>query len=214
MIWYGPAMPSQFLDAFISGATLTISLIVSFGPQNTFLLRQGLSNTHLRTALLASIGCEIFLIALGVGGVGALVQSIPKLKLIFAIAGSVFLTYFGVRSGWRAATSKYDDVKSRAPFGSAREVMFAALSFSLLNPTSLFDTVVLIGGLAGQFPAPARVAYAIGSLLISSAWFAGLIYGARRLSPLFAKPIAWRIFDGLIAAIMIALAVKLLLGNL
>ncbi len=201
---------SSYIDAFISGATLTISLIIAFGPQNTFLLRQGLSNTHLRTGLLASIGCEVLLIALGVAGVGSLIQTIPELKLIFAIAGCVFLTYFGAKSGWRAATSKYDDVKSRAPFASRREVLLAALSFSLLNPTSLFDTVVLIGGLAGQFPAPARVAYAAGSLLISSAWFTGLIYGARQLAPLFARPIAWRIFDGMIAVIMIALAIKLL----
>jgi len=204
----------HFIDAFISGATLTISLVIAFGPQNTFLLRQGLSNTHLRMALLATVSCEILLVGLGVAGVGTLVQSIPWLKKIFAIAGSVFLIYFGVRSGWRAATSKYDDVQSRAPFATAREVVLAAMSFSLLNPTSLFDTVVLIGGLAGQFPALARAAYAAGSLLISSAWFAGLIYGARQLAPLFARPIAWRIFDGVIAVIMIALAIKLLWGSL
>jgi L-lysine exporter family protein LysE/ArgO len=205
---------ASYIDAFISGATLTISLIIAFGPQNTFLLRQGLSDTHLRTALVGSVCCEILLVGLGVGGVGTLVQSIPMLRQIFAISGCIFLVYFGAKSGWRAATSKYDDVKSRAPFGSSREVLLAALSFSLLNPTSLFDTVVLIGGLAGQFSSPARVAYAAGSLLISSAWFAGLIYGARQLAPLFARPMAWRIFDGIIAVIMIGLAIKLLLGDL
>ncbi len=201
---------SNYLEPFIAGMTLTISFIVAFGPQNAFLLRQGVSNTHLRTALLATIGCEMLLIILGVGGVGSLVQSVPGLKLIFACAGAIFLCYFGVRSGWRAATSHYDDVDSRAPFPTARAVILAALSFSLLNPASLFDTVVLIGGLAGQFAASQRIAYAAGSLLASSVWFTALIYGARQLAPLFAKPIAWRIFDSLIAILMVGLALKLL----
>ena len=35
-------------------------------------------------------------------------------------------------------------------------------------------------------------------------------YGARLLAPLFAKPIAWRVLDGLIALVMWSIALSLI----
>jgi L-lysine exporter family protein LysE/ArgO len=43
-------------------------------------------------------------------------------------------------------------------------------------------------------------------------WFTALGFGSRLLRPLFAKPIAWRILDALIALVMLAIAASLLLG--
>jgi L-lysine exporter family protein LysE/ArgO len=43
----------------------------------------------------------------------------------------------------------------------------------------------------------------------STLWFTGLGYGARLLRPVFARPTAWRVLDGVIAAVMTALAVSL-----
>ena len=40
-------------------------------------------------------------------------------------------------------------------------------------------------------------------------WFSGLGFGARLLRGLFAKPLAWRMLDVLIAAVMITLGVLL-----
>jgi L-lysine exporter family protein LysE/ArgO len=37
-------------------------------------------------------------------------------------------------------------------------------------------------------------------------------YGAKRLSGFFARPRSWQILDGLIAAVMFALAARLLIG--
>ena len=44
----------------------------------------------------------------------------------------------------------------------------------------------------------------------SVAWFSALGYGARWLAPLFARPQAWRVLDGLIGATMFVLAALLL----
>lgn len=46
----------------------------------------------------------------------------------------------------------------------------------------------------------------------SITWFVALGYGARLLGPLFAKPRAWRVLDGLIAAVMVTLGVTLIAG--
>ncbi len=43
-------------------------------------------------------------------------------------------------------------------------------------------------------------------------FFFALGYGARILAPLFAKPIAWRILDGIVALIMWTIAGKLIVS--
>jgi L-lysine exporter family protein LysE/ArgO len=43
-------------------------------------------------------------------------------------------------------------------------------------------------------------------------WFSALGFGARLLRPLFAKPVAWRVLDAVIAVVMVALGVRLLFG--
>jgi hypothetical protein len=80
------------------------------------------------------------------------------------------------------------------------------LAFTFLNPHVYLDTVLLVGGLSGRYEGEARLAFAIGAMSASFLWFFGLGYGARVLEPLFAKPSAWRVLDGLIALVMAALS--------
>ncbi|MGV3713276.1 LysE/ArgO family amino acid transporter, partial [Pseudolysinimonas sp.] len=73
------------------------------------------------------------------------------------------------------------------------------------------DTVLLLGSVA-QSHGDGRWWFAGGAMLGSILWFTSLGFGARLLAPLFARPLAWRILDGLIAVVMLALAVMLALG--
>jgi L-lysine exporter family protein LysE/ArgO len=96
---------------------------------------------------------------------------------------------------------------ARATLGAT---LLTCLAFTYLNPHVYLDTVLLLGGLANQ--QPARWAFAAGAMVGSAVWFTGLGVGARRLAPLLARPVTWRVLDGLIAATMAALAVRLLLA--
>jgi len=49
-------------------------------------------------------------------------------------------------------------------------------------------------------------------MLGSVVWFTALGVGARLLVPVFRRPRAWQVLDGLIALVMLALAVQLLVG--
>jgi len=69
--------------------------------------------------------------------------------------------------------------------------------------------VILVGSLAAPYSGALRVAYTLGAITASFLWFFGLGYGARVLTPLFAKPIAWRVLDALIALVMVSIAAKL-----
>jgi L-lysine exporter family protein LysE/ArgO len=94
--------------------------------------------------------------------------------------------------------------------GSLKAAVLTCLAFTFLNPHVYLDTVLLVGGLSGRYEGTARLAFAIGAMSASFLWFFGLGYGARVLEPLFAKPSAWRVLDGLIALVMAALSVSLI----
>ena len=92
-------------------------------------------------------------------------------------------------------------------------VVLTTLALTWLNPHVYLDTVVLLGSVANTHGADGRWAFAVGACLGSVAWFAALGYGSRLLSRWLASPLAWRILDGIIAVIMLALAVSLALSS-
>ncbi len=89
-------------------------------------------------------------------------------------------------------------------------VVATCLALTWLNPHVYLDTVVLLGSVASTH-GELRWAFGAGAVLGSILWFTALGLGARMLAPVFARPVAWRILDGLIALVMLVLAATLLL---
>ena len=90
------------------------------------------------------------------------------------------------------------------------KTLLTLLAFSLLNPHVYLDTIVLLGGIAGQYAPGPRIVFVLGAMSASFGWFFGLAYGAARLAPLFRKRWAWRVLDALIGCVMWAIALSLL----
>ena len=84
-----------------------------------------------------------------------------------------------------------------------------AAAFTLLNPHVYLDTMVLVGAVGAQQPAPLRSAFLLGACSASALWFSALGYGARWLAPWFARPQAWRWLDSAIGVTMGVLALLL-----
>ena len=193
-----------WLEGFLLGG----GLIVAIGAQNAFILRQGLMRSHVFILCLVAACIDATLIALGVGGFGTFVQSNADLLFWVTIGGIVFLAVYGMMALLRAlrpsvliaADEQQTDLKS---------ALATLLAFTILNPHVYLDTVVLVGGISGQYAGFDRLSFAFGAMMASFVWFFALGYGARWLTPLFAKPVAWRILDGIIAVIMFALAASL-----
>jgi len=88
-------------------------------------------------------------------------------------------------------------------------VIGTASALTWLNPHVYLDTVVLLGSV-GSSHAQARWAFAAGAVVASTLWFSALGLAARLLAPVFARPSAWRVLDGIIAVVMTAVAAGLL----
>jgi L-lysine exporter family protein LysE/ArgO len=199
------------LDPLFKGFGLGAGFIMAIGAQNAFVLRQGIRRSHVfATALICTL-CDVALIALGVGGLGTLIAGDTVLKMVATWGGFTFLLLYGLLSFKAAFAAKKDSqpeihFKSKSLSGT----VLSALGISLLNPHVYLDTVVLIGSVGAQFPPGERIMFASGAVLASSVWFFCLAYGAVRLSPVFQRPLSWRILNLITGCIMLAVAVSLI----
>jgi L-lysine exporter family protein LysE/ArgO len=203
-------VPTALLAA-IAGLGFGFSLIIAIGAQNAFVLRQGLRREHVLVVVAICALSDAVLIAVGVGGLGTLVQLAPWLLTVVRIAGAAFLLVYGLlaaRRAFRPAALITDDAGRSTPLLAT---VGTVLALTWLNPHVYLDTVVLLGSVAGTH-GDDRWWFGLGAAIGSILWFSALGFGARLLRPLFAKPIAWRVLDVIIAIVMIALAVSLLVG--
>ena len=199
------------IEPFATGFATSLGLIVAIGSQNAFVLRQGILRSHVPALVLFCGLSDALLIAAGVAGAGALVQLHPQALLWARWGGAVFLIGYALLAARRAlrpgTLTPFD-----APALPLRAALTLCAGFTFLNPHVYLDAVVLVGVLANAWAAPANAWFGLGAALASLAWFAALGFGARLLRPVFAKPLAWRVLDGLIALTMGTLAMLLWFG--
>ncbi|WP_425956597.1 LysE/ArgO family amino acid transporter [Xylanimonas sp. McL0601] len=204
-------LSSPALLAAASGLGFGLSLIVAIGAQNLFVLRQGLRREHVGAVVAICAASDAVLISAGVTGAGALLDTVPWLGTAMRWGGAAFLLAYAALAARRALRPtgdalRADDAGMRASLAS---VVATTAALTWLNPHVYLDTLVLMGSVAsGQ--GDGRWWFAVGAVVASVAWFTGLGYGARLLRPLFARPGAWRVLDGVVAAVMTAIAVGLL----
>jgi L-lysine exporter family protein LysE/ArgO len=200
------------ISIFLKGLFLGASLIIAIGLQNAFILRQGIKRTHVLPAVLTASLIDVLLIGAGVLGFGYLIEQHPELIKWVTWGGAAFLFIYGVKSFYSAIKPEQmdeDQAKGMLKHGSAKETILIIMGISLLNPHVYLDTVVLIGGLSASYGEVGKYYFGGGACVASFIWFFALGYGARLLTPLFAKPRAWQILDILIGLTMWAIAVSL-----
>jgi len=179
---------ASWIAAALQGLGLSAGLILAAGPQNAFILRQGLLRQHVGTVVAIAAFCDVMLILAGAFGLATLLAAQPALLKVALWGGAAFLVCYALFALRRALDFRSSLAAPDASVASRAAAAAASWALALLNPYVYLDTVVLLGTVASSF---------------------GLGYGARLLGPIFAKPIAWRIVDLSVAAIMGTVAVSL-----
>lgn len=200
------------MSAAVHGFLIQMGLIVAIGAQNAFILRQGVKGEHVLAICLICTLSDAILIAVGVGGFGALASLAPWFASLMRWGGAAFLAVYGGRSALSAWKGSAGLVEGGAETGSLRGAVAACLAFTWLNPHVYLDTVGLIGAISAHY-AGHRAAFGAGAASASAVFFFSLGYGARLLRPVLASPKAWRVLDGGIAATMWAIAAGLVAGT-
>lgn len=200
------------ITAALAGLGLGFSLIVAIGAQNAFVLRQGLLREHVLVVVAICALSDIVLIGLGIAGAGAVFTAVPWLVEVVRYAGAAFLLVYGLLAAKRAWKPQALTAAASSSGASTLAVAGTVLALTWLNPHVYLDTLVLLGSV-GSTHGDDRWAFGAGAAVASVLWFTLLGFGARFLAPVFARPLAWRILDAVIAVVMIALAVSLVLPH-
>jgi L-lysine exporter family protein LysE/ArgO len=193
----------------VPGLLTGLSLIIAIGAQNAFVIRQGLSRSHVLLVVLICATSDALLIFLGTGGLGTVIQSKPDLLEFIRWFGVLYLTWFGAKSV-RSVLSHQSLEVGEGTTSSKKAVILSVLGFTFLNPHVYLDTVILLGSIANQFEED-RWYFALGASLGSVLWFSAIGFGAKAASRFMSRPVFWKILDSLIAIVMFSVAIFLAL---
>lgn len=194
------------MGSVLAGFAFSLALIVAIGAQNAFVLRQGLRREHVLPVVAICAAADAALISVGIAGLGAVLTDAPAVVTAVKWGGAAFLIGYAILAARRALQPAALTPLDRPP-ATLSATLLACLAFTFLNPHVYLDTVVLLGAVAHHDPRP--WAFGAGAAVASLLWFVALGLGARRLAPLLARPAAWRVVDGAIAAVMVTLGVSL-----
>lgn len=196
---------------YLTGLIMGLSLIMAIGAQNAFVLRQGLLGNHVFAICLVCSLSDALLILLGVTGMNTVAGLLPQVEPALRYGGAIFLLWYGGRSLVSALRGGSVLVLSGGAGAPFWPTLFTCLALTWLNPHVYLDTVLLLGTLSTRFPG-AELVFAAGAMTGSFLFFFALGFGARWLRPVFSRPVAWRILDAAIAAVMGSIAFRLLMG--
>lgn len=200
-------MSGDVFPLFAAGLAFGAGSLVSIGPNNILLLREGLGGR--RPALVAWVMWLSYagLLGLAVFAGHVLRPLLEEAALALVWSGAVVLAVMGVAA---LRASGRPPANGAGP-GGAKELWHAAtgrvLRVVLLNPLTYLELVAVPAALALPLAhLEQRCALLCGLLLVFALNCFGFSFGAALLSPLFRSPSRLRLLNGVSGAIMIGLA--------
>lgn len=188
---------------------LGAALILPLGPQNAFVMNQGIRRQyHIMTALLCTLS-DVVLICAGVFGGSALLMQSPWLLALVTWGGVAFLLWYGF-GALKTAFSHNPELADAQTLRQGRwRIIATMLAVTWLNPHVYLDTFVVLGSLGGQLEAEPRRWFALGTVSASFLWFFALALLAAWLAPRLRTARAQRVINTLVGLVMWLIAFQL-----
>lgn len=204
--------------AFFAGMALSLSLIMTIGPQNAHVMRMGLLRQHLWLTISVCALTDIILIAVGVTGLAQIGGLSDKLLGAMTGAGAIVLVIYGAQAMRRflqpSATPSTTATQSNGTAGTVtrRQAVGTALAFSWLNPHAWLDTAVVLGTASLAYAQPDNLVFGVGAAAGSLLWFSALGLAMALVGQRLNSPAIWRALDLLVALMMWSTATWLVMG--
>ncbi|MFJ5378825.1 arginine exporter ArgO [Pectobacterium sp. CHL-2024] len=194
---------------YLQGVLLGAAMILPLGPQNAFVMNQGIRRQyHLMVALLCALS-DMVLIAAGIFGGSALLSQSSLLLGAVTWGGVAFLLWFGW-GAMKTAFSKNLALASAEVMKQSRwRIIATMLAVTWLNPHVYLDTFVVLGSLGSQFADDARSWFALGTMTASFTWFFALALLASWLAPWLNTPRVQRVINFFVGVVMWGIALQL-----
>lgn len=206
-------MTTTYLLTALAGLVTGAGLIIAIGPQNVFVIRQGIAGRYVAPVITVCAISDIVLISAGTAGLGAIITAHPNAVTLARHVGGAYLIALGLfaaKRAWRPAAGAHPGAEPGRNLG-IWAALGTALALTWLNPHTYLDTVLTLGSIANSHT-DAKWAFAIGACVASLLWFTTLGVSAQRMAPLFASRRAWRLLDAAIAVVMSGLGAILVVS--
>lgn len=201
------------ITTFKLGMLLGLSIIISIGAQNLYIIQQAMRNEYTYLSALTCFMCDVILITLGATGLSVVFIKVPMLKTIIILLGILFLAWYGmqaIKRGLAGSTvsDQFAAMKNSVNPNSLTKIILLGLSFSLLNPAAILDTIVIIGGSANHYLANEKYLFIAGTISASFIWFFGLAALTKHLARKITHQFFWRILDFISGGLMLSIALN------
>ncbi len=188
---------------------LGAALILPLGPQNAFVMNQGIRRQyHIMTAALCTLS-DVLLICAGIFGGSALLMQSPWLLALVTWGGAAFLLWYGFGALKMAFGSTIELANAEAMRQGRWRIIATMLAVTWLNPHVYLDTFVVLGSLGGQLAAEPKRWFALGTVSASFLWFFSLALLAAWLAPRLRTVQAQRVINTLVGLVMWFIAFQL-----
>ena len=155
---------------YFQGLALGAAMILPLGPQNAFVMNQGIRRQyHIMIALLCAIS-DLVLICAGIFGGSALLMQSPWLLALVTWGGVAFLLWYGFGAFKTAMSSNIELASAEVMKQGRWKIIATMLAVTWLNPHVYLDTFVVLGSLGGQLDVEPKRWFALFPVVLWSGY--------------------------------------------
>lgn len=186
---------SDFIQGFIIGS----SLIIAIGPQNLYVINQGLKKNFVFIVVLICSLSDSLLIVCGIYLSNNIISLNTSIITIMKLIGGIWLILYGIS---KIKNSRQHEIKSsEINEASFTKVVLTTLAITYANPHVYLDTVILLGSISINFDS--KLYFGLGAIFASFIFFFSLGYFSNFLSQYVKSPKVWFYVDNVMGFLML-----------
>ena len=193
------------MENFVFGLYLGMSLILAVGPQNIFVIEQGLKRNHIFLVCLICSVSDFIFIAIGTVAFYYFSKSNPIIDLILNLLLITFiLNFIWNKLNYSSHSYSFHEVYSKEYVG---KVVLKTLAFTYLNPHVYSDTIFIIGGFSRELMFYEKIFFVIGASTASFIYFFSLGYASSYFANFINNQRGWRLINIIVISSMVFLSI-------
>ena len=186
---------SDFIQGFIIGS----SLIIAIGPQNLYVINQGLKKNYILIVVLLCSLSDSLLIVCGIYLSNSLLNLNDSLIITMKLIGGIWLILYGLNKIKNSNSHNIENKEFKEL--SLNKVVFTTLAITYANPHVYLDTVVLLGSISVNFDN--KFYFGLGAIVASFEFFFTLGYFSKFLSKYIKSKKVWFYIDNIMGFLML-----------
>ena len=193
------------MESIILGFLTGGSLILAIGPQNIFVIEQGLKKKFVFAVTTICACSDVILIFIGIfiyhifEFISFEVEFCLNVILILFLFKFIKDKYYEIKKNYK--------IKNVKKLESFNNVILKTLGFTYLNPHVYSDTVFILGNLSKNFALQEKFYFAFGASFASIIFFYSLGYMSSMFANFIKKKNTWKYINSFIISFMSVLVI-------